>query len=177
MELNHKCKIDKLMPQFKSNYNRYVLIILTLLAISTKAQNVDHIRVLIFRSDSAVINYFDSLSLATGKKISITKTVDNLGNLMIIATPRFDDISFYGCSMVITKFARQKGRELCLSQTLSSDRYTILSNLNYVKDNYNQIADSFWNDKKDNDKTYIGVKFEVKDKSGSCTLTYDFYLE
>ncbi len=163
------------MFQLKSNYFKYILILLTLCAISVKAQQVDHIRMLILRSDSAVINYFDSLSLATEKKISITKTVDNLGNLMIVAKPHFDDISFYGCSMVITKFARQKGREYCVSQILSSDRYSILSNLNNVKDNYNQIADSFWNNKKDNDKSYVGVKFEVTDKSGSCTLTYDFY--
>jgi hypothetical protein len=164
------------MLRFKSNYNKYTLILYILFSISIKAQNVDHIRVLILRSDSVVINYFDSLSLATGKKIRISKNVDNLGNLMIIAKPHIDDISFYGCSMVITKFARQKGAEYCMSQVLSSDRYSILSNLNYVKDNFTQIADTFWSDKKDNDKTYVGVKFEVTDKSGGCTLNYDFYL-
>jgi hypothetical protein len=165
------------MHQLKSNYSKYILIILSLFTISIKAQHVDHIRVLILRSDSAVINYFDSLSLATGKKIQISKNVDNIGNLMIIAKPHIDDISFYGCSMIITKFTRRKGKEFCMSQFLSSDRYSILSNINYVKDNFNQITDSFWSDKKDNDKTYIGAKFEVTDKSGSCTLNYDFYVE
>jgi hypothetical protein len=157
---------------------KYLTIIFILISLSLRAQKVDHIRMLMFRSDSFVINYFDSLSLITGKKIHLTKSVDKKGNLMILATANFDDISFYGFSVVLTIFERRKGEEICLSQTIISDVYSIGTNLNYVKDNFIQIDDSIWVTEKFTDKTYIRVKFEVTDKkTGHCTLDYNFFVE
>jgi hypothetical protein len=153
------------------------IIILCLFTMTLKAQNVDHIRMLLMRDDQEVIKYFDSLALATGKKIPIEKRVESRGNLIILANPDYEDLSFFGCSMIIMKFVRENGREICVGQRLTSNVVNIVSNLSYVKDNYKQISDAIWSDGKEKDKIYIRVKFDVTDiKNGFCTLDYDIFV-
>jgi hypothetical protein len=148
-------------------YLSYIFIVFFINTSILKAQKVDHIRVLTLLDDSAVEYYFDSLSTTTGKNIQVTKKVDDQGNLMLWFFFDANDLDIFHCTLVITKYTRIKGREICTSQIIISDTKNIVSNLNFVKDNFRKTNVNKWNNKKDDSLYFTEAEFQTDDDGAS----------
>jgi hypothetical protein len=134
---------------------------------------IDHIRVLLGQSDSAVINYLDSLGhLKTGSNYKIEKASGD-GDLILHCDFDVDGQSFYNCRYVyFYVHSFPDGVNMCYRQSVSGPIELAPSQLNFVKTNFKVVAANQWEENISRDYRVVAT-FETKDKDNpGYTLTY-----
>lgn len=154
---------------------RICLIILLATAPFLKClSQIDHIRVLLGQSDSAVINYLDSLTrLRADSNYKVEKNASGDGDLILHCDFDVNGQSFYNCRRVyFFVHSFPDGVTMCYKQSVSGSPEYASSQLNFVKSNFKVVSTNEWEEIIS--RAYLVVatlETTTKDNPG-FTLTY-----
>ncbi|MEO8853314.1 MAG: hypothetical protein ABI359_06025 [Ginsengibacter sp.] len=119
-----------------------IVLILNLCTYNSFSQ-VNHINVLLGKTEQQVEHYFDSLGTHDGV-YKITKGVESDGSLKLWCEFNPSDEEYYSCNSVYTTFIRDNGIEFCAIQTVFGSDEFAFRNLDYIKDNFEFVSDNKW---------------------------------
>ena len=158
----------------------FLLTTLSVLFITNKCfTQIDHIRIMVGELEPAVINYLDSLNkLKTNKYYKIERDITNNGDLMLQCSYSIYDEDFYRCSDILLVFQRfSNGEEVCITQDVLGATKYAASQLNYIKDNFNLVAEGRW-ERNFLNKYKIVATFERKaSEFPSYSIIYELKLK
>lgn len=123
------------------------IFIFLLFFVSTNLcfSQIDHIRVLIGKTESEVRHYLDSLnSLKSNPYYKIKENVSVNGNLYLECGYSIFDEEYYTCTFLLVGFQRFSGTEVCTNQTISGSVEYAQSNLSFIKDNFKLVSAQRW---------------------------------
>lgn len=166
------------MPkEMKIIVSKILMVLLLTLFTYNGFSQVNHIEVLLGKTDQQVIHYFDSLG-THDKVYKITRGVTTGGFLTLICEFNPLDENFYSCSAVFTTFIRENGIEFCVKEMISGSNEFAFRNLDYIKDNFGFVSDTKWA----KDAQFKGYKYVATFKSDSTNdkfynINYDIEKE
>jgi hypothetical protein len=125
--------------------NKNIILAILLLVSCSCYSQVDHIEMLIGKTDSEVTQYFDSLnSLKNNPYYKIKRDVTDNGDLMLSVEFALSDGGYYTCSSIMTRFERVKGIEICVTQGIVGSTEFAQGNLSFIKDNFEVVSEGRW---------------------------------
>ncbi|WP_121353168.1 hypothetical protein [Flavisolibacter nicotianae] len=159
---------------------RKILFPLLLLITTNAFSQIDHIKVLIGRPESAIREYFDSLNhLKSNPAYRIDRDVAENGDLMLSVSFSLKDEDFYTCIGIAVVFIRiSGGEEICRTQVVHGSSKNAQPNLAYIKDNYKYIKENYW-ERAIAPGAKIGAEFksEMVNNHSSYTIAYWAIME
>lgn len=124
---------------------RKLLIAFVLLVVGKSYGQINKVSILIGKTDTEVIAYFDSLnSIRPNEAYKIKTIVAKDGDKMLIADYAIDDEIYLKCYSIITRFKRIMGKDICTLQLIMGTTEYGMTNINYVKDNFIEIKTAEW---------------------------------
>ena len=154
---------------------RIYLLIPFVMAPSLKClSQIDHISVLLGQSDSAVINYLDSLSqLKANSNHKVERGASNDGDLIFHCDFDVNGQSFYNCRNVyFFVHSFPDGVKMCYKQTVSGPVEYAPSQLNFVKSSYKVISTNQWQHDISRDYRVVATFDTTGKDNPGYTLTY-----
>jgi hypothetical protein len=135
---------------------------------------VDHIGVLLGKSDSAVINYLDSLiHLRANSNYKVEKTASGDGDLILHCDFDANGQSFYNCRNVyFFVHSFPDGVNICYKQTVSGPIEYAPSQLSFVKSNYKTVSPNRWQGDVSRDYRIVATFDTTNKDNPGYTLSY-----
>jgi hypothetical protein len=153
---------------------RICLVVLFAMAPFLKClSQIGHIRVLLGQSDSAVINYLDSLSHLRADSSYKVEKASSDGDLILHCDFDVNGQSFYNCRYVyFYVHSFPDGVNMCYKQSVSGPIEFAPSQLNFVKSNFKGVSTNQWEGNISRDYRIVAT-FETTNRDDpGYTLTY-----
>ncbi len=125
---------------------KHSLLILFLIGFCFKClSQVDHVSVLIGKTDTDVSNYLDSLNNThPSSYYKIKRSTSSDGNLTFQVDSYLGDETYWHFYAIIIFFKRINGIEICTTQMIMGSLEFAQYNLSYVKDNFHFVSENVW---------------------------------
>ena len=150
-----------------------LLILFAIVTFLKCLSQIDHIRVLLGKSDSAVINYLDSLTnLKANSNYKVEQTSGD-GDLILHCDFDVNGQSFYNCRYVyffIHSFP--DGVNMCYKQSVSGPIQYAPSQLNFVQSNFKVASTNQWQGDISRDYRVVAILDTTNKDNPGFTLTY-----
>jgi len=139
---------------------------------------INHIEMLVGKSDFQVMRYFDSLNhLKSNPYYKIEKKVSNYGDLILENEFSMDDEEFYSCSGIIVRFLRINENEICTEAIVTGHAEFSQRNLNFIKDNFEFSTDNTWEKEYNPNMPFkIVATFKRREEENSSFYVIDYRL-
>jgi hypothetical protein len=119
------------------------LFLVLLLCISyTSNCQLQHIAILIGKTDTDIKNYFDTLN--NNQHLVPETSVTDYGDLLLDYILPLSAQKSYTCYSIITLFKRINGNEICIKQTIMGNLEFAQPNLSFIQDNFKFVSDGKW---------------------------------
>ncbi len=156
---------------------RFLLLFMPFLYGYLAHSQIDHIPVLIGKTDAEVTYYLDSLNnLKNNPYYKIEKDVSEQGDLVYKNKFSIKDEPYYSCLDILVKFNRKDGIETCVDQVVAGNIENIGANLDFVKDNFTVISDGKWELKIPSISAKIIATFKRKEQGDLTFYVIDYYI-
>lgn len=129
----------------KVKKKKSMFFIIFLFASYSSFCQLDHIDVLLWKTDTDVQIYMDSLnSLQNNPYYEFKRTVSSDGDLTFVSTFSITQESKLNCYAIMTLFQRVNGIEICIKQKIIGSLEFANYNLSYIKDNFKFVSENKW---------------------------------
>ena len=154
--------------------NKIICILLLFISYKSPSQ-INHVDVLVGKTELQVVNYFDSLQNLKGNSNKIIRNVSPYGGLVLSTDFSLADEAFYKCTKIIASFQKGDGIEVCIRQGIAGSTKFAESNLAFIKDNFKLVGEGRW-EKHYNNLPNIKIKVSFQkletDKGATCLIIY-----
>ncbi len=155
-----------------------IVILLLLICISPCFSQIDHLQILLGKTESQVRHYLDSLnSLKKNPYYKIEKDISQDGNLILKSGFSISDEQFYTCTSIWTFFNRIQGTEICVNQRFLGGVEYAQSNLSFIKDNFEFVSEGRWQKPFGNSKKNKIVATFKRNDGEFPTYVIDYFFE
>jgi hypothetical protein len=150
------------------------IVFVCFLFLSSKAHSqIDHVAILVGKTDKEVSAYMDSLnSLKPNRYYKIQTDLAKDGDKMLTADYGLADEPYLKCHSIIVRFKRIDGLEICVLQGILGKAEYGVDNINYIKDNFKEMDTGIWQTTIRIGTVDIKVKASLEVDKDSYSITY-----